>query len=48
MDFGSVTDAIAIPVGSADTVVTGFVNSITQVVVGVSALAQDLLGNFGS
>jgi len=47
MDFGSIIDAIRIPVGSADAVLTGVINSINVTLAGVGKVFNDVTGSLG-
>ncbi|WP_430331477.1 hypothetical protein [Rhodococcus sp. ACT016] len=46
--MGSIIDAIRIPVGSADDVITGFINSINTTIAGLGKVAGDVLSFIGS
>ncbi|GAB2658050.1 hypothetical protein ABI214_06725 [Prescottella soli] len=46
--MGSIIEAIRIPVGSADAILTGFIDSIDRTLNGLGDLAGGLLGRIGS
>ncbi|WFR71968.1 hypothetical protein P9209_25645 [Prescottella defluvii] len=46
--MGSIIHAIQIPVGSADDIITGFINSINTTLKGLGTVAGDVLHFIGS
>ncbi|QKT10644.1 MULTISPECIES: hypothetical protein [unclassified Rhodococcus (in: high G+C Gram-positive bacteria)] len=47
MDFGSITGLIAIPVGSVDTVLTGYITAANDALAGISAWFSGVTGSLG-
>ncbi|CAM3152530.1 hypothetical protein RHDE110596_19675 [Prescottella defluvii] len=45
--MGSITDLIAIPVGSADAVITGYIKSVDQTIQGLTTWFAGVTGNLG-
>jgi len=43
--MGSILDAVMIPVGSADAVLAGFINSITVTIAGIADVAGQAFGS---
>ncbi|MGF7121261.1 hypothetical protein AB4Z09_21090 [Rhodococcus sp. TAF43] len=48
MDFGSITGLIAIPVGSADTIISGYIDAANGAIAGLTNWFNGVTGSLGS